>query len=102
MARNCDKSNVAMKSECTAVQSSDNFRDGSNFLGDNHFSYSQMVRDNTSSEGKHVKMGVSGIIAIIFIITLISGLAAWVFYAYMNPHTTSGQILIRVSVQAHS
>lgn len=57
-----------------------------------------MVRDDSSSDEQHVKMGVSGIIAIIFIITLISGLAAWVFYAYMNPHTTSGQILIRVKV----
>lgn len=85
-----------MKSECEAVQSSDNFRDGSNFLGDNHYSYSQMVRDDSSSDEKHVKMGVSGIIAIIFIITLVSGLTAWIFYAYVNPHTTSGQILIRV------
>lgn len=57
-----------------------------------------MVRDDTTTVNKHVKMGVSGIIAIIFIITLVSGLAAWVLYAYMNPHTTSGQILIRVSI----
>lgn len=57
-----------------------------------------MVRDDSSADDKPVKMGVSGIIAIIFIITLVSGLVAWVFYAYMNPHTTSGQILIRVSI----
>lgn len=56
-----------------------------------------MVRENSNSDDKHVKMGVSGIIAIIFIITFVSGLTAWIFYAYVNPHTTSGQILIRVN-----
>lgn len=28
---------------------------------------------------------------------MVAGLAVWVLYAYRNPHTTSGQILIRVS-----
>lgn len=80
------------------MQSSDNFRDDSNFL-DNHYSYSQMVRDDsTANMAKSVKMGVSGILAIVFIITLIFGLVAWVFYAYMNPHTASGQFLIKVSI----
>lgn len=45
-----------------------------------------------------VKMGTSGVTATIFLIVLASGLAAWVTYAYRNPHSTSGQILIRVSV----
>jgi hypothetical protein len=42
-----------------------------------------------------VKMGVSSIVAILFLIAMVSGLAVWVLYAYRNPHTTSGQILIR-------
>lgn len=45
-----------------------------------------------------VKMGTSGVTATIFLIVLASGLAAWVTYAYRNPHSTSGQILIRVSI----
>ncbi|KAF5281282.1 hypothetical protein FQA39_LY05168 [Lamprigera yunnana] len=44
-----------------------------------------------------VKMGASGIITILFLVGIISGLGVWVLYAYRNPHTTSGQILIRVS-----
>ncbi|KAF5277771.1 hypothetical protein FQR65_LT03751 [Abscondita terminalis] len=42
-----------------------------------------------------VKMGASGIITILFLVGIIFGLGFWVFYAYRNPHTTSGQILIR-------
>lgn len=45
-----------------------------------------------------VKMGTSGVTATIFLIVLASGLAVWVTYAYRNPHSTSGQILIRVSI----
>lgn len=41
-------------------------------------------------------MGVSGIIGILLVISLIVGLAAWAAYAYRNPHSTSGQMLIRV------
>ncbi|KAK5646946.1 hypothetical protein RI129_005410 [Pyrocoelia pectoralis] len=42
-----------------------------------------------------VKMGASGIITILFLVSIITALAVWVLYAYRNPHTTSGQILIR-------
>lgn len=45
-----------------------------------------------------VSMGVSSIVAILFLIAMVMGLAAWILYAYRNPHTTSGQILIRVSI----
>lgn len=43
-----------------------------------------------------MNMGVSGIIGILLVISLIVGLAAWAAYAYRNPHSTSGQMLIRV------
>ncbi|KAK4880268.1 hypothetical protein RN001_008414 [Aquatica leii] len=42
-----------------------------------------------------VKMGASGIITILFLVAIVFGLSVWVLYAYRNPHTTSGQILIR-------
>lgn len=66
---------------------------------DDRFGASHQVRGGSEVEvdRENIRMGVSGIVAIIFIITTVSGLAAWVFYAYRNPHTTSGQILIRVS-----
>ncbi|KAK2581582.1 hypothetical protein KPH14_002091 [Odynerus spinipes] len=47
-----------------------------------------LARDN-------MNMSVSGIIGILLIVTLISGLGIWVAYAYRNPHSASGQMLIR-------
>lgn len=44
-----------------------------------------------------MNMSVSGIIGILVIISLIAGLAGWAVYAYRNPHSASGQMLIRVS-----
>ncbi|KAJ8980208.1 hypothetical protein NQ317_002221 [Molorchus minor] len=50
---------------------------------------------NRNTNKQQDDVGVSGIIAILFLVAMVSGLAIWVFYAYRNPHTTSGQILIR-------
>lgn len=41
------------------------------------------------------KMGFSGILATLFVIAAVVAMGIWVFYAYRNPHTTSGQMLIR-------
>lgn len=43
-----------------------------------------------------MNMSVSGIIGILLVVTLIAGLGGWVAYAYRNPHSASGQMLIRV------
>lgn len=40
-------------------------------------------------------MGMSGIIGVFLIISMIMGLVCWSAYAYRNPHSTSGQMLIR-------
>ncbi|OUC45858.1 HMG box [Trichinella nativa] len=37
-----------------------------------------------------------GVVSLLFIISSIIGLVGWVIYAYYNPHTRSGQFLIRV------
>lgn len=42
-----------------------------------------------------MKMGVSGVIGILAVVTLIAGLIGWAVYAYRNPHSASGQVLIR-------
>lgn len=43
----------------------------------------------------NMNMSVSGIIGILLMVTLIAGLGGWVAYAYRNPHSASGQMLIR-------
>ncbi|XP_012265633.2 plexin domain-containing protein 2 isoform X1 [Athalia rosae] len=42
-----------------------------------------------------MKMGVSGIIGILLVVSLVVGLIGWGGYAYRNPHSASGQVLIR-------
>lgn len=48
-----------------------------------------------SPNSNKVNMGVSGIIGILTVIALVVGLAGWGVYAYRNPHSASGQMLIR-------
>lgn len=52
---------------------------------------------NVSVVEKPATMNVSSALAVFLIVTLVSALVIWIFYAYRNPHTTSGQILIKVS-----
>ncbi|KAJ4426310.1 hypothetical protein ANN_27124, partial [Periplaneta americana] len=55
----------------------------------NHFVLFSILTD------RRVSMGISGVIGILFIIALVAGLGVWALYAYRNPHTASGQFLIR-------
>ncbi|KAM0729233.1 Plexin domain-containing protein 2 [Formica fusca] len=48
-----------------------------------------------STTPNNMNMGVSGVIGILTIVALVAGLAAWGAYAYRNPHSASGQMLIR-------
>ncbi|XP_077280188.1 plexin domain containing lethal (1) G0289 [Temnothorax americanus] len=48
-----------------------------------------------SPPSNKVNMGVSGIIGILTVVALVVGLAGWGVYAYRNPHSASGQMLIR-------
>lgn len=44
------------------------------------------------------RSGAGFFIGIFLPIVLIMTLIVWVFYAYRNPHTKSGQLLIQVSI----
>lgn len=44
----------------------------------------------------NMNMSVSGIIGILTVVALAVGLVGWGAYAYRNPHSASGQMLIRV------
>ncbi|XP_076642625.1 plexin domain containing lethal (1) G0289 [Halictus rubicundus] len=48
-----------------------------------------------TSRPSNMNMGVSGIIGILMVIGLVVGLVGWGAYAYRNPHSASGQMLIR-------
>ncbi|XP_047101292.1 plexin domain-containing protein 1 [Schistocerca piceifrons] len=40
-------------------------------------------------------VSVSGVVAILSVVTLVCATGVWILYAYRNPHTASGQFLIR-------
>lgn len=102
--KECDKKNVASEAQCSQITSSNSYvhdvtynTDEQKHLENNPYQASSRVSNSDKASDGNVRMGVSGIIVTIFIIAMVSGLAVWVFYAYRNPHTTSGQMLIRVS-----
>lgn len=96
LAHGCDKTSFSNLTHCSA-SSALHTEEYSNFLDHN------LVEDQPKAlagmvDATSMKQdgGFSGLLAILFLIGMISGLTLWVFYAYRNPHTTSGQILIRV------
>jgi hypothetical protein len=40
---------------------------------------------------------VSSVVGILFLVAMLVGCSGWLFYAYRNPHTPSGQCFIRVN-----
>ena len=44
-------------------------------------------------------MSAGGVVSVLFLVMMIVGVAGWLFYAYLFPHSTSGQLLIRVSTK---
>ncbi|EFA03767.1 plexin domain-containing protein 2 [Tribolium castaneum] len=87
------------ESICSHISGADIF-DASNitYVHDANEFQRQLEEYNNASvmaSTQPVRMGVSSIVAILFLIAMVSGLAVWILYAYRNPHTTSGQILIR-------
>ncbi|XP_021914427.1 plexin domain-containing protein 2 isoform X2 [Zootermopsis nevadensis] len=106
--KGCDKRALSNTTQCPPAPANSSFipqdsEDGpqSNRMGGHTNSVVQT--DHIQSTGEHsamrgdvtVPMSVSGIIGILFVIALVAGLGILVLYAYRNPHSTSGQFLIR-------
>ena len=49
------------------------------------------------AEGASPTVGVVSVVAILLILAIFMAGLVWVGYAYRNPHTATGQLLIRVS-----
>ncbi|KAJ8955543.1 hypothetical protein NQ318_001373 [Aromia moschata] len=95
-AQDCDKKGLSNETMCAQLDRSNNVSFDTNYI-DNRLDSSKasQVYANRSMKKQQDDVGISGIVAIMFLVAMVSGLAVWVFYAYRNPHTTSGQILIR-------
>lgn len=104
--RGCEKKQFNNESLCSHITGSDIFDDTNRTYThdsnefEQHISKASQLYNNRNAMAKQpVNMGVSGVVAILFLTAMVAGLVVWVMYAYKNPHTTSGQILIRVRVE---
>ncbi|XP_032454693.1 plexin domain-containing protein 2 isoform X2 [Nasonia vitripennis] len=107
LQKGCDIRNIRDEKKCPAKSTS--YHEHVEARAEDHhaddmpvmtkYSPSQQAVGPASSSLEHsqdnMNMGVSGIIGILFVVSLIAGLAAWAAYAYRNPHSASGQMLIR-------
>ncbi|XP_065172146.1 plexin domain-containing protein 2 isoform X2 [Atheta coriaria] len=110
LTKGCDKRQVKNDSECGQPYS-EALPDDHEVAFNNHDSSFDPLDDPTkgsrvsdvlSPDSQAVRMGVSSVMAILFLVSLLSGIVIWVFYAFRNPHTTSGQILIRLTRKVRS
>ncbi|XP_043283105.1 plexin domain-containing protein 2 [Venturia canescens] len=114
LEKGCERRNIKEKNSCPTTQRpySIDHSDSHDHPGHVHSDDSSSVAIDQNSNGaaaataaadpnilqhtaSHMNMGVSGIIGILMVVSLMAGLAAWAGYAYRNPHSASGQMLIR-------
>ncbi|CAG5103107.1 Similar to Plxdc2: Plexin domain-containing protein 2 (Mus musculus) [Cotesia congregata] len=108
LEKGCDEKSIKEESSCpaspkTLIRSNDN-HDTAHIISEGELSAdvqpNRLANEPNIAEQSHSHvnishMSVSGIISILLVVSLISGLAGWAVYAYRNPHSASGQILIR-------
>ncbi|CAH1183532.1 unnamed protein product [Phaedon cochleariae] len=99
LANGCERKSFQNASMCSISTDEDVYYHGEPYQEDPNIVNHDMNDDIPvpmagQADGKR-DVGVSGIMAILFLVAMVSGLSVWVLYAYRNPHTTSGQMLIR-------
>ncbi|XP_011330332.1 plexin domain-containing protein 1 isoform X2 [Ooceraea biroi] len=98
LLKGCDVRNIKEANDCPAQITTYN---GDEYNHDGHVRSEESITANEMSAkqdrpaASNMNMGVSGIIGILTVIVLVVGLAGWGAYAYRNPHSASGQMLIR-------
>lgn len=70
-------------------------RNGSNKSNDVKKAALAHIDNNDEQQAKHSHASFA--LGILLPIVVVASLVLWVFYAYRNPHTKSGQLLIQVS-----
>lgn len=97
LAQDCNKKHIENETMCSHINDTDDASLDHSYSSIDSIDHSTPSRVYATPVKPQDQVGISGIMAIIFLVTMVTGLAFWVFYAYRNPHTTSGQILIKVS-----
>ncbi|XP_034945944.1 plexin domain-containing protein 2 [Chelonus insularis] len=106
LEKGCEQRNIREESSCPANPKLSEHGDN---ISDTHINSEDLsagvqrkhlINELNISESAHSHvnmshMSVSGIIGILLVISLVGGLVGWAAYAYRNPHSASGQMLIR-------
>ncbi|CAL1679016.1 unnamed protein product [Lasius platythorax] len=98
LLKGCDVRNIKEADNCPAQITT---YKGEEYDHDGHVHPEEPITANEMSAKQErpapnkMNMGVSGVIGILTVVALVAGLAAWGAYAYRNPHSASGQMLIR-------
>jgi len=85
LSNECDRLELTTAAQCDQLSSETEHRP----------SASAAASPNTGEMSDGVRLGSSGYLGAAFFIVLVAGVAVWALYAYSNPHSYSGQILIR-------
>lgn len=97
ITNNCDK---ILKSDCSKtesnVQQAQSSTSNSQLISvDSPNSSRQMMLPDRNVPDPRSAEGGTAFVTFLMFMALTSGVALWVFYAYKNPHTPSGQLLIK-------
>ncbi|KAJ8920686.1 hypothetical protein NQ315_004825 [Exocentrus adspersus] len=98
LTKECNKKRISNETMCGNVNNTENASSDHNYSALDSESIDDFSASSSvyaAANDKPQEVGISGILAILFLLAMVTGLAVWVFYAYRNPHTASGQMLIR-------
>ncbi|XP_064076323.1 plexin domain-containing protein 2 [Vanessa tameamea] len=113
LLRNCDKFTISKEASCPGNTHVDQPAGGNTaYTTDTRTSHETAVVNNgdaeepmkstlklptgtSPAEATYASSPVGGVVAAFVAITLVCSFTAWVLYAFKNPHTRSGQILIK-------
>ncbi|KAI4465217.1 tumor endothelial marker 7 related [Holotrichia oblita] len=94
LARSCDRKQIRDATFCQMLYTSEvDYNEV--IVNDRSASRNTAFASRSVHIKENVPIGVSGVVIALCLGALVLAMGMWLVYAYRNPHTTSGQILIR-------
>lgn len=97
LSNSCDKvkTDCSFKAESNVQQAQSSTSNNQLISVDSPSSSRQMMTPDRVIPDPRTHEGGTAFVTLLMFMALTSGVALWVFYAYKNPHTPSGQLLIK-------
>ncbi|XP_038216319.1 plexin domain-containing protein 2 [Zerene cesonia] len=102
--KNCERTAISQEASCPVSHEatpSDTVNTAYTTVTDNdghnaqEVSRTKMNAESTVGGPDKAHSPIGGVVAAFVVVTMVCSFAAWVLYAFKNPHTRSGQLLIR-------